>query len=185
MGQMEPESRRYPIDRPNLLQGRNVVLRPLRANDVEQISKIQSEPSIARWWGPPDEAQLLREAAGSEDAKPFAIENAGELVGLIQYYEENGPDFRHAGLDIFVATHVQGCGLGTDAVRALASYLIDERGHHRLVIDPAAQNAAAIHTYEKIGFRAVGLMREYWRSPDGSWQDGLLMDLLARELIRT
>jgi aminoglycoside 6'-N-acetyltransferase len=88
-------------------------------------------------------------------------------------------------LDIFVATHVQGCGLGTDAVRALASYLIDERGHHRLVIDPAAQNAAAIHTYEKIGFRAVGLMREYWRSPDGSWQDGLLMDLLARELIRT
>lgn len=185
MGQMEPESGRYPIDRPALLRGRNVVLRPLRANDVEQVARVQSEPSIARWWGPPDEAQLLREAAGSEDAKPFAIGNAGELVGLIQYYEENGPDFRHAGLDIFVATHVQGCGLGTDAVRTLASYLIDERGHHRLVIDPAAQNATAIHTYGKVGFRAVGLMREYWRSPDGSWQDGLLMDLLARELIRT
>jgi len=185
MGQTEPESKRYPVDRPALLRGRNVVLRPLRANDVEQISRIQSEPSIAQWWGPPDEAQLLREAAGSEDAKPFAVENAGELVGLIQYYEENDPDFRHAGLDIFIATHVHSRGLGTDAVRTLASYLIDERSHHRLVIDPAAQNAAAIHTYEKVGFRAVGLMREYWRSPDGSWQNGLLMDLLARELIRT
>jgi hypothetical protein len=25
-------------------------------------------------------------------------------------------------------------------------------------------------------------MREYWRSPDGTWRDGLLMDLLVREL---
>jgi len=24
-------------------------------------------------------------------------------------------------------------------------------------------------------------MREYWRSPDGTWHDGLLMDLLARD----
>jgi aminoglycoside 6'-N-acetyltransferase len=35
--------------------------------------------------------------------------------------------------------------------------------------------------YQKVGFRAVGLMREYWRSPEGAWRDGLLMDLLARE----
>jgi aminoglycoside 6'-N-acetyltransferase len=46
-------------------------------------------------------------------------------------------------------------------VRTLARYLIDERGHHRLTIDPAADNAAAVRTYEKVGFRAVGLMREY------------------------
>lgn len=185
MGKMQPESKENSTDRPALFGGCSVVLRPLGVNDVEKIAKMQSEPSVARWWGPPDEAQLLREAAGGEDAKPFAVERDGDLVGLIQYYEEDTLDFRHAGIDIFIATHAQGHGLGTDAVRTLASYLIDERGHHRLVIDPAAQNAAAIHTYEKIGFRAVGLMREYWRSPDGSWQDGLLMDLLARELIRT
>jgi aminoglycoside 6'-N-acetyltransferase len=28
----------------------------------------------------------------------------------------------------------------------------------------------------------VGVMREYWRDPDGVWRDGLLLDLLAREL---
>ncbi len=185
MGDMQPQSEEIPDDRPALLRGRSIVLRSLEANDVEKVARIQSEPSVAQWWGPPDEAQLLREAAGGEDAKPFAVERDGELVGLIQYYEEDEPDFRHAGIDIFIATHAQGQGLGTDALRTLASYLIDERGHHRLVIDPAAQNAAAIHTYEKIGFQAVGIMREYWRSPDGSWQDGLLMDLLARDLIRT
>jgi aminoglycoside 6'-N-acetyltransferase len=67
-------------------------------------------------------------------------------------------------------------------VRALARHLIEERGHHRLTIDPAADNEAAIRAYERVGFRRVGLMREYWRAPDGTWRDGLVMDLLAREL---
>src|SRR5215213_5782596 len=77
------------------------------------------------------------------------------------------PDFRHAGIDVFLAGRAQGSGLGTDAVRTLARYLIHERGHHRLTIDPAADNAAAIRAYEKVGFRAVGVMRQYWRSPEG------------------
>lgn len=112
------------------------------------------------------------------------METGGELVGPIQYHEEDEPDFRHAGVDIFLAGRAQGRGLGTDAVRTLARYLIDERGHHRLTIDPAADNARAMRTYEKVGFRAVGTVREYRRSPDGAWRDGLLMDLLARELDR-
>jgi len=149
--------------------------------DVERVAEIQAEPGVARWWGLPDEAQLRRQAEGVEDEKAFAIETDGQLVGLIQYYEENEPDFRYAGIDVFLTERVHGLGLGTDAVRTLARYLIHERGHHRLTIDPAAENAVAIRTYEKVGFRAVGIMREYWRSPDGTWRDGLLMDLLARE----
>ncbi len=148
---------------------------------VERVAEIQAEPGVARWWGLPDEAQLRRQAEGVEDEKAFAIETDGQLVGLIQYYEENEPDFRYAGIDVFLTERVHGLGLGTDAVRTLARYLIHERGHHRLTIDPAAENAVAIRTYEKVGFRAVGIMREYWRSPDGTWRDGLLMDLLARE----
>lgn len=170
-------------DRPALLRGCAVTLRPLRVEDVEAVAGIQSEAGVAWWWGPPDAADLRRQADGVADEKVFAIETGGELVGLIQYLEETEPDFRQAGIDIFVAERVQGRGLGTDAVRTLARYLFEERGHHRLVIDPAAHNVVAIRAYEKVGFRAVGIMREYWRSPDGTWRDGLLMDLLARELV--
>ena len=184
MERIPPTSVSGPVDRPALLRGRSVVLRPLRADDVERVTGIQAEPGVARWWGPPDEAELRRQADGSADEKALAIETQGELVGLIQYHEEDEPDFRHAGIDIFLTGRAQGRGLGTDAVRTLARYLIDERGHHRLTIDPAADNAAAIRAYEKVGFRAFGVMREYWRSPDGVWRDGLLLDLLARELDR-
>jgi aminoglycoside 6'-N-acetyltransferase len=169
-------------DRPERLRGDQVVLRPLRLADVEPVTAIQSQPEVARWWGPPDEDALSRQAEGHDEEKALAIELDGELVGLIQYHEEDEPDFRHATIDIFLAAHAQGRGLGTDAVWTLARYLIQERGHHRLTIDPAADNVAAIRAYEKVGFRPVGRMREYWRSPDGTWHDGLLMDLLAREL---
>ena len=95
-----------------------------------------------------------------------------------EFLEENELDFRRAGIDLFLAERHQGKGLGTDAVQTLARYLIEERGHHRLTTDSAPRRSAS---YEKVGFRPVGLMREYWRSPDRTWRDGLLMDLLARE----
>ncbi len=71
--------------------------------------------------------------------------------------------------------------MGTEAIRLLARHLFGERGHHRLTIDPAADNTAAIRAYEKVGFRSVGIMRNYERGPDGVWRDGLLMDMLREE----
>ncbi|MDX6639590.1 MAG: hypothetical protein QOF12_601, partial [Solirubrobacteraceae bacterium] len=57
-----------------------------------------------------------------------------------------------------------------------------ERGHHRITIDPALANARAIRCYEAVGFRPVGVTRRSERAPDGSWEDGLLMELLAEDL---
>jgi aminoglycoside 6'-N-acetyltransferase len=168
-------------DRPQL-RGDHVLLRPLRRDDVERVAEIQREPGVARWWGAPDVAELEEKAAGRDEAVAFAVEADGEVVGLVQYYEKKDPDFRHAGIDIFVREASQRRGLGTDAVRTLARHLVGDRGHHRLIIDPAAANGAAVRAFEKVGFRRVGVMRRYWRAPDGIWQDGLLMDLLAEEL---
>jgi aminoglycoside 6'-N-acetyltransferase len=164
------------------LRGELVVLRPLRPDDVERVAEIQTEPGVARWWGPPDRDDLQRKADGRDEAVGFAVEHVGELVGFIQYEEVNDPEYRQAGIDLFLAERAHGRGLGTDAVRTLARHLVHGRGHHRLTIDLAVENAAAIRAYEKVGFRPVGVMREYWRLPDGKWRDGLLMDLLAREL---
>ena len=102
---------------------------------------------------------------------------------MVQYEEENEPSYRHASIDIFLDPAVHGCGVGRDAVATLARHLVRDRGHHRLVIDPAADNEAAIRCYSAVGFRPVGRMRGYERDVDGiGWHDGLLMDLLADEL---
>jgi aminoglycoside 6'-N-acetyltransferase len=85
-------------------------------------------------------------------------------------------------MDLFLAEESRNQGLGREALRLVANHLFERRGHHRLVIDPAAANARAIRAYESIGFRPVGVMRSYERGPDGTFHDGLLLDLLRGEL---
>jgi aminoglycoside 6'-N-acetyltransferase len=154
----------------------------MTAADVPRLAAIQAQPGVAAAWGEPDLEKLEGKATGTDECTVFAVELRGEVVGMIQYHEEDDPMYRHAGIDLFLSEHVHGQGLGTEAVRTMAEYLIHERGHHRLVIDPAADNAAAIRAYEKAGFKPVGVMRQYERLPGGEWHDGLLMDLLADEL---
>jgi len=95
---------------------------------------------------------------------------------MIQFGEEDEPEYRHAWIDLFVATEHHGRGIGTDAVRTIARHLVEERGHHRLTIDPSLDNAAAIRAYEKAGFRPIGVMRLAERSPEGTWRDALFME---------
>lgn len=42
-------------------------------------------------------------------------------------------------------------------MRTPARWPVQERGHHRLTIDFAAANTAAIRCYRKVGFKPVGL----------------------------
>lgn len=156
-----------------------MLLRPGRPEEAERLFQIRNEPGVLRWWGSADIEEIKEEFIGAEGG--FVIEAEGEVVGAIQYHEENEPMYRHAGMDIFLSTSRHGEGLGTEALRLLARYLFEERGHHRLTIDPAAENTAAIRAYERVGFRAVGIMRKYERGPDGVWHDGLLMDMLEEE----
>ena len=162
-----------------ILRGERVLLRRGRPEDAEGLFQIRNEPEVVRWWGS-DEIEEISEQFIEAD-EGFVIEAGGEVVGAIQYHEEDDPMYRHAGIDIFLTASRHGQGLGTEAIRLLARHLFEERGHHRLTIDPAADNAAAIRAYEKVGFRRVGIMRNYERGPDGAWHDGLLMDMLREE----
>jgi aminoglycoside 6'-N-acetyltransferase len=139
---------------------------------------------VLRWWrGGEDMAASVAEDLADEGTETLVIEYEGRVAGAIQWHVEDEPDYEHAGIDIYLDPAVHGQGLGAEAIRTLARHLIADKGHHRLVIDPAADNVAAIRCYSKVGFRPVGLMRSYERGLDGTWHDGLLMDLLADELI--
>jgi aminoglycoside 6'-N-acetyltransferase len=166
------------------LHGEQVTLRPAAASDVPELARIRSTPEVLRWWrGGDDLVASVAEDLAEEETETFAIEHDGKVAGAIQWHAEEEPDYRHAGIDIYLDPAIHGRGVGADAIRTLARHLIADHGHHRLVIDPAADNVAAIKCYSKVGFRPVGVMRGYERGLDGSWHDGLLMDLLADELI--
>jgi aminoglycoside 6'-N-acetyltransferase len=162
-----------------VLRGVHVVLRPVADTDVPALEAILREPEVRRWW-----MRDTWDRVDEEGSTVFTILVEGAVVGCIEYAEETDPDYRHAGVDLFVSGSVQGRGIGTDALRTILTYLIEGLGHHRVIIDPAVENERAIHVYEKLGFRRVGAMRQYERGADGQWHDGLLMELLAGELVR-
>jgi aminoglycoside 6'-N-acetyltransferase len=151
----------------------DLILRPLDDADRPELTRIIETPEVARWWddGPPWD---------DPDATMLTIVVGGQIAGLIQYGEETTPKYRHASIDIFLDPALHGRGLGTHAIRLLVTHLIEDRGHHRITIDPAASNAQAIRAYEKAGFKAVGVMRSYERDmATGEWHDGLLMELVG------
>ncbi|RJQ54089.1 MAG: N-acetyltransferase [Actinobacteria bacterium] len=164
------------------LRGKRVVLRPLVEGDLAPLVKLLEDPEVAEWWIRVDEARLRKEALDDPRIRAFTIELDGEPIGEIQYAEEEDPDYRFAMMDVFVGRPWQGHGYGTEALRLLSNYLFEERGHHHLMIDPAASNKRAIAAYERVGFKPVGIMRAYERGPDFKWRDSLLMDMLREDL---
>lgn len=167
------------------MDGALVHLRPALRDDVPALVRIRETPEVyAHWRGGGDLHAAVEEDLAEDGVHPYVIELRGALVGWIQWQAEDDPDYRHASIDVYLDPAVRGRGIGPDAVATLAQHLFTHHGHHRIEIDPAAHNDAAIRAYEKVGFRAVGITRRSERGPDGTWHDGLLMDLLAEELQR-
>jgi aminoglycoside 6'-N-acetyltransferase len=165
-----------------MLIGSLVRLAPATAEHVTALAAIRRTPEVHEFWrGGDDLVAAVIEDLQEPGSTPYVIEFSGRVVGWIQWSAEDDPDYRCASIDIYLDPAVHGRGLGADAVRTMARHLIDDHGHHRLEIDPAAENAAAIRCYTKVGFRPVGIRRNSERGNDGSWHDGLLMDLLADE----
>ena len=174
---------------------------PVTAEHVAGLRSIRRQPGVLRWWreleddfplsDAPDSVRytILLKPTSSAGAAPTDGSAAGSGArlsstprGMIQFYEETEPDYRHAGIDVFLDQAVHGRGIGREVIALLARHLVDDLGHHRLTIDPAADNAAAIACYAAVGFRPVGVLRRYERGPDGTFHDGLLMDALAEDL---
>jgi aminoglycoside 6'-N-acetyltransferase len=154
-----------------------VVLRPLVAGDAPLLRTARSAPEVATWWGPLEDDFPF----GDEpEATRLAVTLKGEVVGMVQFTEESDPDARHAEIDIFLEVGHQGQGLGADSIRTLARHLVEDRGHHRLTLTPASNNAPAIRCYEKVGFHRVGVLEASARDPEtGRWRDELLMELVV------
>ena len=151
-------------------------LRPLARGDEDALLRIHLTPEVVRWWDRPEGDFPWDEPESTR----FTILVDHQIAGMIQYWEEQEPRYRHAGIDLFLDPRLHGRGFGTEAVARVAEHLISERGHHRITIDPALANAAAIRCYEKVGFKPVGVMRRAERDPGGgAWHDCLLMELVA------
>jgi aminoglycoside 6'-N-acetyltransferase len=171
-----------PLDLPTL-SGPRTLLRPPTPGEADLLADAIAADAVAgpRW---STDSATMRRWLAEEGMNLLVVEFEGEAVGIVDFSEVLEPEYRSAGMDIALLECCTGIGLGTEVLQLLGAWLIDVRGHHRLTIDPAADNTNAIRAYAKIGYRPIGVARCYERGPDGTYHDGLLMDMLADELVR-
>jgi aminoglycoside 6'-N-acetyltransferase len=156
-----------------------VTLSRTTAADADALRAIHAHPDVARfWYAPSPEFPELDD----DELTRFTIRCDGEIAGLIQFSEERDPNYRCAAIDLFVAPDHHRRGVASAAIAQIVDHLTRERGHHRITIDPAAHNDAAIACYAKAGFRAVGTLHAAERDQDGDgWHDVLLMELVVTD----
>jgi aminoglycoside 6'-N-acetyltransferase len=94
-------------------------------------------------------ARLMR-----PEVDAYIVEADGEAVGYLQAWFGKTADV--GGLDMFLIPAARGRGLGPDAGRTLARYLLTEGGRKRVTVDPYVWNERAIAAWRKAGFRPVG-----------------------------
>jgi aminoglycoside 6'-N-acetyltransferase len=159
------------------IEGERLVLEPVGPEHAGRLVELRRTPEVTRWWNTPPEGWPLKD---EPDMAALAIVVDGEVVGYLQFWEDPDPDSKHADVDIFLGPGAQDRGLGSEAMRTVVRHLIEERGHHRITLSTAVDNARAIHVYEKLGFRHVGVMRKASRRHrTGEWEDELLMELVV------
>lgn len=164
-----------------VLNGPRITLRPLDPAEFGQAAqRLAQDPNAARWWS--NDATTIERWIADPDYQRFVIEAAGTEIGILLFEEELDPDYTFASFDISLYESAVGSGLGPEALRVCARWLVATHGHHRFLIDPACENTFAIRAYEKAGFKPVGVLRSCERIGDGEWRDALLMDLLAGEI---
>lgn len=160
------------------IAGERIRLRSTVPDDGPALIAIRKTDQVRlRWQGEDLESEFAQDFHDHELSR-LTIDAAGRIIGLIQFEEEPDPTYRHASVDIYIDPAVHRRGYATEAIRTLLDHLFHTRGHHRVTIDPAVDNRAAIDCYATVGFVPVGVMRSYERRPDGSWSDALLMEML-------
>lgn len=159
------------------LQSERLKLHEAKVGDLPRLREIIQGPGTAEWWGD-------YEGSSDDDAllEGWSVRLGDVIIGWVGYYEETEAKYPSVALDIMIDAAHHGQGYGPESLRAVIDHFA-ERGHHRFTIDPNAKNERAIRAYEKTGFKAIGIARQYERLTEGGdWDDGLLMDLIVSDL---
>jgi len=175
-------------------QSERLILRRVRAADLEPLVYSWSDPEMSRWTPDRDdrrrfitqmiEDMQIKHPGDSDPGGPwyqFIAERRddGVLIGDLGVgFDVPGERQAEIGYRILPEFHRQ--GYAREAVAAIIDYLIAEHDMHRLVGIVAAPNEASKAVLRSLGFRHEGHFREsFWCN--GEWVDDDYFALLAND----
>ena len=145
------------------IEGNKIFLRPMRADDTEDILKWRNNPSVVRrfiYREPVTEADHLkwiREKVETGLVRQFIItvRESGRGIGSV-YLQKIDMEKKTAEFGIFIGEDDEhGKGYGTEAQQLIIRYAFEELGLNMLTLRVLEDNLAARTAYEKNGWVSV------------------------------
>jgi RimJ/RimL family protein N-acetyltransferase len=159
-----------------VLRTERLVLRPLAEADIDAVVVAGADPVTQRWlplprpYGRAHAEEFVRKWAPGQresgDGIVRALGYGSELAGVIDLKRT---DWVHRETEIgyWAAPGFRGLGLMTEAVAALARWVLGEQGFERAELRAATGNIASARVAVKAGFGYEGVARNAGVIHDG------------------
>jgi RimJ/RimL family protein N-acetyltransferase len=171
-----------------MADGAEITLGPLRHGDSERLFEWINDRALVllnsayRPVGTTHHSRWFDAIQEREDVAIFAIrEKSGRLVGVCQLLNRNSVH-QSAELQIRIGEPAdRGRGYGTAAVKSLLHFAFNDWNLRRVQLFVIEGNDAALRTYEKVGFKREGVLRQAVHI-DGRHRDLIVMGVLRDDL---
>ena len=157
----------------------DLTVRPLHPDDAEAMYQILRHPSVSR-----STLQLPSQEVGlwqkrTRETRPtlhrLVATTRGDVIGNVTLHQSLNPRLWHTGgLGMTVHPDYWGQGVGNALMAAIIDLADNWLNLKRVELDVHADNAAAIHLYQKYGFEIEGRKRFHTYGSAG-WVDTYFM----------
>ncbi len=175
-----------PLTTPRLL------LRRVRADDVDPLHALMSDPDVVRWVPYDVRTRAQVEQAVAERLAPPAMDADGQVLRVVVERRDDGRfvgeltlmllsiEDEQAEIGFMLAPAQQGQGFGAEATTALLDLAFGALGAHRVVGRCDLLNPRSAALMRRVGMRQEALFVHNDRFK-GQWSDLLVFAVLADE----
>jgi RimJ/RimL family protein N-acetyltransferase len=154
------------------LRGSRVVLRPFRADELDDVLRgragLDDSAHVGKVVRRRIRERLSRSGSFRAGRLDLAIESDGRLVGEI---DARTPSFTPPGVfELGIGLYRdadRGRGLGAEAITLLTDYLFEREGAVRVQGGTRVDNAAMRRVFARLGFTEEGVLRDFLPSGEG------------------
>ena len=147
------------------LETQRLTLRPLDADDLDDLDRISNEPAVRRylWDNEPVSVAVLRDLVAqsqhtfiSQNVGLFGVRFRGEkdLIGFCGFVRLEGMEEIELAYELTASAW--GEGIATEAALACLRHAFDEAGLERVIAGADSPNAASLRVIEKLGMKPAG-----------------------------
>jgi RimJ/RimL family protein N-acetyltransferase len=148
------------------IRGGNILLRPAKLSDAEEIYRMQQDNFIKRnMIGTPksvaeERKNILEQRKKKNHGAIFVIEVGGKIGGEIGIVQTESYHKAKATIFYWIGKPFRGKGIATKAVKLITDYAFNKLHFIRIQGNVRTFNKASARVLEKAGFKMEGILKK-------------------------